>query len=449
KTTTATLPAALLVVVWWRRGRFRWKEDIRPLVPWLVLGAGFGLFTAWVEHSVIGAEGSAFALTFGERGLLAGRIFWFYLGKLVWPANLIFIYPHWKIDPSATWQWIFPAALLAAAGAAWAFRRTCRGPLAAFLIYAGTLFPVLGFFNVYPFLFSYVADHFQYLASIGLVIPAAAGLTRAANHLPVRWLPPVLAAGLLTALGTLTWRQARWYRDAETLYTATLARNPGCWLAHNNLGNLLASAHPDEAIAHYQAALKLRPDYPDAHFNLANALAKNPQQRTEAIAQYEAALQANPNYADAHNNLGILLASDPARRLEAISHFEAALQIRPGFAAAESNLGTAWSRIPGHQDDAIIHYQAALRIEPNSASAWFDLGNALAKAGRQTEAIAAYESAIKLDPNYAEAHVNLANVLMKLPDRRADAIAHFRVALRLRPDWGFLRQILDRETGQK
>ncbi|HTQ31538.1 MAG TPA: tetratricopeptide repeat protein [Opitutaceae bacterium] len=446
KTTTATLPGALLVVIWWRRGRLRWKEDVRPLVPWLVLGAGFGLFTAWVEHTVIGAEGSAFALSPLARGLLAGRIFWFYLGKLVWPADLIFIYPHWTVDPSAAWQWIFPLALIAAALALFALRRICRGPLAAFLIYAGMLFPVLGFFNVYPFVFSYVADHFQYLASIGLIIPAAAGLTRLANRLSVRWLPPVLAAGLLVALGALTWRQTHVYRDAETLYAATLDRNPSCWLAHNNLGVLLARDHPAEAIAHYKAALKLKPDYDKAHCNLANILAKMPGQRAAAIAHYEAALQTDPDYLDARVNFGILLASDPARLPEAIAQFKAAIDLWPAFAPAHANLGTAWSRIPGHLGDAIAQYQAALRLDPHSILTWFDLGNALVKAGRTTEAIAAYESALKIDPDFADAHVNLANVLIKLPDHRADALAHYREALRLRPDWDFVRQILDREA---
>jgi tetratricopeptide (TPR) repeat protein len=120
------------------------------------------------------------------------------------------------------------------------------------------------------------------------------------------------------------------------------------------------------------------------------------------------------------------------------------VQIRPDFVKAHANLGTAWSRVPGHLADAIAQYQAALRFEPGSAPTWFDLGNALAKADRQPEAIAADENALKLDPNYADAHCNLGTLLWKTPDRHADAIAHYREALRLRPEWDFIRKILDR-----
>src|ERR1035437_847761 len=180
KSVTATLPAALLVVLWWRRGHVGWRRDVAPLAPWLALGVCAGGFTAWVERAYIGAQGSDFALTLVERCLLAGRVMWFYVAKLVWPANLVFIYPRWQVDASQWWQYLFPVGVLAvAAGLVVAARRN-RGPLAGFLIFAGTLFPALGFLNVYPFLYSYVADHFQYLACLGLIIPQSVALTRPA-----------------------------------------------------------------------------------------------------------------------------------------------------------------------------------------------------------------------------------------------------------------------------
>ena len=117
KSVTATLPAALVVIFWWQRGRLDWKRDLLPLLPWFALGAGAGLFTAWVEADprFIGAQGSQYALTLSQRLLVAGRVPWFYAAKALWPWNLMFIYPHWKIDASQWWQWLFPLATVAVA----------------------------------------------------------------------------------------------------------------------------------------------------------------------------------------------------------------------------------------------------------------------------------------------------------------------------------------------
>jgi hypothetical protein len=198
KTVTATLPAALLVLAWWRHGRLSWRDDVRPLLPWLALGVSAGLGTAWFESTHIGASGDAFTLSLVERGLLAGRVVWFYLGKLLWPVDLTFFYPRWTIDATSAWQWLFPAATLGLlAGLVWWQRRN-RAPLAAALLFGGTLFPVLGFVNVYPFVFSYVADHFQYLAGLAplALLTAAATRTFAVMAWP-RWSGPVVATAVL------------------------------------------------------------------------------------------------------------------------------------------------------------------------------------------------------------------------------------------------------------
>ena len=178
KSVTATLPAALLVVIWWREGRLSWKRDFAPLFPWLVLGAASGLFSGWVERTYVGARGAEFTLNALERCLLAGRATWFYLGKLLWPANLIFIYPRWNVSSAEGWQYLFPLAALALVAALWLIRRRSRAPLAAFLFFAGSLFPTLGFFNLYAFVFSYVADHWQYLPSLGVFAVVAGGWGR-------------------------------------------------------------------------------------------------------------------------------------------------------------------------------------------------------------------------------------------------------------------------------
>jgi tetratricopeptide (TPR) repeat protein len=455
KSVTATLPVALFAILWLQRGHLNWRRDIAPLVPWVVIGAGSGLFTAWVEKWVVGAQGADFALTITQRCLLAGRVVWFYLFKLVWPTNLSFIYPRWTLDPTVAWQYLFPSGLLVAGASLWILRQRQRGLAAAFIIYVATLFPVLGFFNIYPFSFSFAADHFQYLASMSMIVLAAAGLTSAAKRMPfvaANRLFFGVALLLLTTLGVLTWRQASLYRDAETLYRATLARNPDCWLAHNNLGNilLLSPERTPEAIDHFEAALRIKPDFAEAHFNLGIAFAKIPSRRPESFAHYEAAIRFNSRSAEAHNNFGTLLAQDPARLIDAVRHFQTAIEISPEFAAAHANLGTAWSRIPGHLADAIAQYKTVISLSPESAEAHYNLANALAKdPANQTGAIAAYRNAIQINPDSAEAHYNLATILYKTPGGRADAIAHYEQALRVRPDWDFVRQILEQNPSEQ
>src|SRR5581483_10030949 len=127
--------AALLLIFWWQRGRLQWRQDVLPLLPWFAIGISAGLFTAWVESApkLIGAQGSQYALTIPQRLLLASRVPWFYAWKVLWPWDLMFIYPRWKIDTGDPSQYIYPAALGAFAIAlGWLARRN-RGPLAGFL----------------------------------------------------------------------------------------------------------------------------------------------------------------------------------------------------------------------------------------------------------------------------------------------------------------------------
>ncbi|HYK18427.1 MAG TPA: tetratricopeptide repeat protein [Bryobacteraceae bacterium] len=439
KTVTATLPAALLVIFWWQRGRLDSKRDVLPLVPWLGLGAAAGLFTAWVERRYIGAEGPDFALPILNRCLLAGRIFWFYLAKLVWPRNLAFIYPHWDVDTSIWRQYLFPLALLALAAAVCSAARRRRWPLAAFLFFAGTLFPVLGFLNVYPFIYSYVADHFQYLAGLGVIVPAASGIALAVRRLPARLrsLAPVLSILLLAVLGALTWSQAAIYRDPETIYRDTLKRNPGSWMAQNNLGAELLDepGKENEAITHLDAALRLKPDSAEAHNNRGKALEQIPGRRAEAINEYRSALRSRPRFPEAENNLGRAL-SEAGRPSEALPHFESALRMRPKYADAETNFGVALMKIPGHVSEATTQFEAALAINPALEQAHNGLGSALSEQpGNNEAAIREFEAAIRIRPDYAEAHLNLGQALSQFPDKLPDGVHQFEEALRIRTDY--------------
>jgi len=436
KTVTATLPAALLVVAWWRRGRLSWRGDVRPLLPWFAAGTAMGLFTVWFERTGIGAQGADFNLSLVERGLLAGRVLWFYLGKLVWPADLMFFYPRWHVDAAAVWQYLFPVAALALAGGlvGWARRGRGRGLPAAGLLFAGTLFPVFGFVNVYPFVFSYVADHFQYLASLSVFALAAAGFAGAARRGRLR-LPwggaHALAAVIMALLGALTWRQSRQYVDSITLYRATLARNPDSWVAHLNLASELAArGEPAEALPHARRAVELKPDFPEGLNNLADDLARTGH-ASEALPLLGRALQLQPGYAHAENTLGVALMT-LGRAEEGIRHLQRAIALKPDLAEAHYNLGLAEAE-RGDFAAAIPHFVETVRLRPDHAGAELNWGVALALSHRWPEARPHFERALELDSESAVLHQTYGRVLLTAGELEA-AVAQLREALRLNPE---------------
>ena len=437
KTVTATLPAALLLMAWWGKGRISWRRDAVPLVPWFAIAGASGLLTAWVERRVVGAEGPAFDLTLAQRVLLAGRAVWFYLGKLLWPADLAFIYPRWNLDAGDARAWAFLAASVAMTAVLWLLRDRLRGVLVGWLFFVGSLFPALGFFNVFPFLYSFVADHFQYLASLGVVATCAFGIARLLERLPRGARPwgRAACALLVSGLALLSRLQSATYRDSGTLYRATIALNPACWMAEGNLAAELAGAgRTDEALAHYRRALEIRPDYPEAHNNLGNLLAATPGGGQEALLHYEEALRLRPAFAEAHTDLANLLSGVAGREAEAASHYEEALRLKPGDASAHFGLAGVWARTPGREADAIAEYRESLRYRPDSAEAHNNLGIVLSRTqGGLEAALAEYAQAVRIEPNYAAAHANMANVLAAMPGRMEQAFAEYREALRINP----------------
>ena len=317
KTTACTLSAALLLILWLQKIPITWRR-LAQLAPFVAMGVGMGLITVWWEHHHQGTGEMRFGLDPPERVLLASRAIWFYAEKLFWPANLIFSYPRWKISASDLGAYGWLGALVVLALAIWRARRwTGRSVEVAVAFYLVTLSPLLGFFMIYTFAYSYVADHYQYLACIGPIALAVVGvkmaLDRAAWGKP--FLQPALCVALLATLATLTWRQCGIYTDAETLWRATAARNPDSGLAHNNLGAILRQqGRVDEAIIHNQKALETMPENESIHFNLARALYQQ-NRFGEAIIQYESALRLDPADVEAENNLAWLLATAPAAAL--------------------------------------------------------------------------------------------------------------------------------------
>lgn len=395
KSLTATLPAALLVVFWWKRGRLDWRRDVVPLLPWFGLGAAMGVVSAWVERTFIGADGADFALTLLQRTLLAGRIIWFYLGKISWPADLIFIYPRWTVDAAVAWQWIFTIAALGLLVGLWVLRLRNRAPLAAMLFFVGSLFPTLGFFNVYGFIYSFVADHWQYLPSLGLIALFAAGVSGIlARGSPMwRWTVPVV---LLCTLGALSWRQSRMYGDMETFYRTTLAQNPACWMAHNNLGTLLRdSGRGEEAQAHFERVLAIKPDSAKAHNNL-GAVLHDRRESAAAMPHYEAAVKLNPRSAEYRDNLATVL-REQGRNEEALAQHRISLELDPDFHGARNNYGVTL-RAVGRDAEALAQFEQAVRLEPDSAPAHLNLALMFSRVGQKEKAAAHYREARRLNP---------------------------------------------------
>ena len=442
KTVTATLPAALLVVAWWRHGRLAWRGQVRPLLPWLIFGVAAGLGTTWFESTHIGASGEEFALGAVERGLLAGRVVWFYFGKLLWPAGLTFFYPRWTIDATAAWQWIFPgAAMLLLAGFVW-WQRRDRAPLAAALLFGGTLFPVLGFVNVYPFVFSYVADHFQYLASVGMIAFLTAAATRGFARLAwPRWSGPAAAAGVLAILGGLTWRQSAMYCDIFALYETTLARNPSSWVAHLNLGSALDEAgETEKALPHLQRALELKPGFPETLNSLGNGLNRLGRAR-EALPLLEEAVRLQPRFAAAHNTLGAAL-MNLGRAAEGMAAFGRAVELDPKLAPARVNLGWALAN-NGRVAEAVAQFEEVRRLQPALADGEVKWGLTLAMHGDVTGALPHLKRAVELQPEDADTRHALGRALLAL-GRSEDALVQLKETLRLDPSHGGAREALDR-----
>ena len=344
KAIVATVPAVVLILIWWKRGRVDWQRDVKPLLPFVVLAIAAGLLTAWMERAFSGAEGEEFQLSVLDRFLIAGRAFWFYIGKLLFPNDLSLIYPRWKIDSSIWWQYLFPVAALGLFWLAWNQRKRWRWFFAASLFFAATVVPLLGFFNVGFFRLSFVADHFAYLPSLAVIVPAAASATWLVDR-GGRWRLPLhgLVALLLGTLAILSWMQSHMYRDVETCYRMVVAHNPNSWTAHQNIGaEVLVRGQLDDAAAEFHKVLELEPNYAQAskraYFGLGTVSVRKGKQE-EAIKLFETALKLDPTYGPAHNGIASALHRQ-GRLAEAIAEYERAIHLRPESAGILSNL--AW-----------------------------------------------------------------------------------------------------------
>ena len=390
KSVVCTLPAALLLVLWWKRDRLTWARDFSPLIPFFVIGLAAALLTSWVEKEYVGAGMIEYPLSILERFLIAGRAFWFSVGKLFWPHPLIFVYPRFQIDPEAWRQYLFPLIALAVLVVLFLLRsRVGKGPLVAVIFYTGTLLPALGFVNIYyQMQYTFVADHFQYLASIGLIALAAALVVTVIRRCgDLRVVHAAVYPVLLLPLGILTWQQGYIYKNLEILWEDTLAKNPHSWLAQANLGALLTEeGRLDQALRHCREAVRLKGDSPQVHNNLANVLIR----------------------------LG--------KAEEGIKELKKAIQLKNDFVEANYNLGVVYGQ-EGRIDDAIAQFNKTLELQPRHVEAHYSLAVAMIMKGNYREAILQCQRALKLRPDFQPAKEKLWIALTRLEQMEAAATA--------------------------
>lgn len=435
KTVTASLPAALLLILYWKRGSLS-RRDLLSVAPLMIIGAGFGLMTAYLEKVQVGADGIDWDLEWSQRLVIAGRAIWFYAGKLVAPVELIFTYPRWQIPAGLSLQWLWPITAAAVLVGFWfARRRIGRGPFVAVAFFCGTLFPALGFIDVYPMRFSFVADHFQYLASLGVITLVVTAMLRLTNHLSSDSDQGVLVKGILVScvlllMTVLTWKQTLIYRDLETLWRETLAANPTSWMAHNNLGSIL-NRRGDyvEAEEHLRESIRLKPNFADSVNNLGKAR-EGQGDVDSAIELYSQASSLKPTDPQIWANLGAMLGA--TGKLEGSKTvLRKALELDPRNATALTNMGTL-AAMDGDTVSAIEYYQVSLKSDPSNVDTRLNLSQMYIQSERNDDAIEVLRWILDRDPNQPRALLKLGT-LYAMEGKFETAAGLFELLLKIEP----------------
>ena len=368
KSIVVTLPAALVLWPWWKQGRVSGADWLR-VVPFFVVG--LGIVVADVNFSRL-KENVVLDYSMVERVLIAAHALWFYAGKLLWPAGLAVIYPHWSVGVAHPVAWGYVLAAGAVAAGLWGLRhRIGRGPLAGVTFFGVTLGPVLGFVDYGYMQFSFVADRYQYLASIGVLASGIGGAAYGLGHLRYgglgRWGGASVVLIVLVVLGTLTWRQAGIYQDRLTFYSHIVSHNPTARSAQYNLGTALLDAQrTEEALAAFRVATEQRPDHVKAHTNTGTALMRLGR-TDEAEKSLRRALEINPRHGISLLNLAAVKIR-LGRYAEALSLYRRLIEIAPRNAAAHAGMSIALRNLD-RTDEALRSIDRALSLDPTQKHA--------------------------------------------------------------------------------
>ncbi|MFG0250089.1 MAG: tetratricopeptide repeat protein [Phycisphaeraceae bacterium JB051] len=428
KTVTATLPAAMVLVLWYHRKRFP-KKDALLLLPFFALGITLGYYTVHVEAVHVGASGDAFDLTAIDRFLLAGRVIWVYLSKLLWPIELVFFYPRWPIYSQTLMAWFCPIGVLAVIFMLLKNRHVWGGVwLVGWLFFIGTLVPVLGFVNVFPMKFSWVADHFQYLASMGILALVALLL-----HNLHRYAPRIGQASILLILVSLsvrTHQQLPAYRDLQSLWEHVVKHNPGNWAAKNNLGAIYAeNGRLSDAFNLFKQSLVINPAQSKGYENLGSYyFAKREWARAECY--FKICLEKEPGKIKVR--LKCATACRKQGKLEeALAHATDSVRRKPDDLDSWTVVASICSDMKAY-DKSIIAWKRAIQIAPQLGYLHYSLGVTATQHGDYDLAIKAQQYAAKLEPELAAPLSQLAR-LASLQQRWDDALSDINQAHQLEP----------------
>ncbi len=454
KSVTVSLPVAIGLIIWWKRGKLT-LADIKPLLPMLVLGIAMGAFTSSLEANVIGATGRGWQLAptaagdFGVRSMIAGKAVWFYVLKLIKPYPLIFNYTRWNLSPSDLAQYLFPVSVLVALATLFIARnKVGRGPFAAFAFFLVTLFPALSFVNFLPMRYSFVADHFQYMACIGVIALVVASLDVGVRKMVSRDLlsPAIAPLGgallLLTYVG-LSLHHSETFHDAETLWKNTLAAtSEKSWMAANNYGVILLNKNSSESVyaaeKWFEKTLRLNSGHAEARYNLAR-IARMKGDDELALNLYRESMAQSPAYPDsefqavqmlmrlqrndealqaakelvahypandrAHGTYGLLLAQH-GRMQEAIEECATAVDLAPESAIAHFNIARTLMRA-SHFVEALSEYAKAVQLDDANPMYVTDFGTSMIAIGRVETGRKLFERAIEIDPKFYDAYYAL------------------------------------------
>jgi tetratricopeptide (TPR) repeat protein len=431
KPMLVTLPLLLLLLDFWplrRMGSARTRDLLVEKIPLFVIAAGFSAIAAMTQASA-GAVVTIENVPLKIRAVNAVASVFRYVDNMIWPSQLAFFYPY-VADPVTPSRLAVCAAGIAVvtAAAIW-FRRSCPYLVTGWLWFLTALVPVIGIVQVGA---QASADRYAYVPLIGLFIVVAwaleawTGARRGARQVAV-----VSAASALALYAGAARIQLSNWRDSISLYTHAIRVTRNNYLAFNNLGTLLDDlGRRDEAIACFQAALRVRPRFAFPRLNLSRALAAEGKS-DEALALISDFVQADPSDALMQLEMANLLCRS-GKGDEAIGHYLEAIRLDSSSASAQADYAACLSR-QGQFDEAAAALREARRLRPDDPAIRGNLGFALAKLGRFDDARAEFEFVLKQDPRSVSAHAGMGWVFSE-QSKFDEAIAHYRAALDLKPN---------------